>query len=122
MCSNLFHGVERRDIDLSEDDEDALEEMIHCESIIEFPLHPSKPEPWLDFYHSDCVEGESQLQASSASKPRRLAKKLDSSHMQDPLLSPGGNPAPSGPVLPVPNDQPDASSPSTSTKKKGGGA
>jgi len=82
-CSNRFREADTGVIDLSEDDEDAIEHMIHY------------------FYHLDYLNDESDHEASAvfshrllSNARRRLPKKLDLSMVEDPLLSQAGYCAP----------------------------
>lgn len=77
-CSNDFLEATSGVIDLSEDDEDAVEQMIHY------------------FYHLDYMNRPAQPRATvfrhraHSNARRRLPKKLDMSMIQDPLLSLAG--------------------------------
>jgi len=82
-CSNRFREADTGVIDLSEDDEDAIEHMIHY------------------FYHLDYLNEETDREASAVFRHRllsdarrRLPKKLDLSMVEDPLLSQAGYCAP----------------------------
>jgi hypothetical protein len=109
-CSNRFREADTGVIDLSEDDEDAIEHMIHCKSPrMRSSLHAHHtPRATLtdssvrsDFYHLDYLNEETDREASAVFRHRllsdarrRLPKKLDLSMVEDPLLSQAGYCAP----------------------------
>ncbi|KAK4544712.1 hypothetical protein LTR36_003961 [Oleoguttula mirabilis] len=88
-CSNAFAEAVSRVVDLSEDDEDAVEQMIYF------------------FYHLDYLNQPEQPRATvfrhraRSDARRRLPKKLDLSQCHDPLLEAAGIYAPQSPVSPA---------------------
>lgn len=97
-CSHRFREAETGVIDLSEDDEDAVEQMIHCEFCIQ--SHRQFLTLFADFYHLDYLRQPFGQEASGASAMfrhraysdarRRTPQKIDFSQIEDPLLSQAG--------------------------------
>ncbi|KAK5170575.1 uncharacterized protein LTR77_005163 [Saxophila tyrrhenica] len=74
-CSSGFLEAASGDVDLSEDDEDAVEQMIHFFYHLDY-MSPQAPKPITMFRH----------RARSCAR-RRLPRKLDLTHIEDPLLA-----------------------------------
>jgi len=88
-CSNRFREADTGVIDLSDDDEEAIEHMIHY------------------FYHLDYLNDKADHEASAVFRHRllsdarrKLPKKVDLSMVMDPLLSQAGYCAPEAPMSP----------------------
>ncbi|KAF2768376.1 hypothetical protein EJ03DRAFT_389954 [Teratosphaeria nubilosa] len=73
-CSNAFLEMENRTIDLSEDDEDAVDQMIHFFYYLDYDFVSEQPIATLFRHRAD---GDAR---------RKLPKKLDMSMIHDPLL------------------------------------
>ncbi|KAK5123682.1 hypothetical protein LTR85_002318 [Meristemomyces frigidus] len=88
-CSNAFAEAASRTIDLSEDDEDAVEQMIYFFYHLDYLNQPEQPRATV-FRHRAWSDAR-----------RRLPKKLDLSQCHDPLLEAAGVYAPKSPVSSV---------------------
>jgi hypothetical protein len=117
-CSNQFREADTGVIDLSDDDEEAIEHMIHCKSscisldascthVVRFDLHRLTFNPWTDFYHLDYLNDKTDHEASAVFRHRllsdarrKLPKKVDLSMVMDPLLAQMGCCAPEAPMSP----------------------
>merc|ERR1711881_574552 len=87
-CSNAFREANNRVIDLSDDNEDAVEQMIRFFYHLDYLNEPKEPRPTL-FRHR--VQSDAR---------RRLPKKIDLSAINDPLLEAAGVYAPASPLSP----------------------
>ncbi|KAM0718483.1 hypothetical protein Q7P37_005553 [Cladosporium fusiforme] len=89
-CSGRFREADTGVIDLSEDDEDAVDQMIHCKST-----------------HSTMQDALATYLQQLAEQRRRLPKKFNISQIEDPLLSQAGYCAPE-PQVASPVSPPDS--------------
>ncbi|KAH9826499.1 BTB/POZ domain [Teratosphaeria destructans] len=87
-CSNAFREMENRTIDLSEDDEDAVDQMIHFFYYLDYDIAPEQPVATLFRHRAD---GDAR---------RKLPKKLDMSMIHDPLLEAIGAYRTQSPITP----------------------
>ncbi|KAK5742186.1 hypothetical protein LTR17_003427 [Elasticomyces elasticus] len=85
-CGNAFAEASSRVIDLSEDDEDAVNEMIHFFYHLDYLNQTEEPRPTV-FRHRADTEAR-----------KKLSRKLDLSMVCDPLLAAAGYYPPAGPV------------------------
>lgn len=131
-CSNQFRESQTGLIDLSEDDEEAIEHMIHCtfRHRPDLPVRQHCHAFWSligamtsrlfaniaflfsDFYHLDYLTDEADEEPSAVFRHRQISdarrtlpKKLDLSQIQDPLLAQFAACAPSDPPTP-PSERP----------------
>ncbi|KAJ9624856.1 hypothetical protein H2203_004806 [Taxawa tesnikishii (nom. ined.)] len=93
-CSNQFRESQTGLIDLSEDDEEAIEHMIHYFYHLDYLTDEADEEPSAVFRHRQISDAR-----------RTLPKKLDLSQIQDPLLAQFAACAPSDPPTP-PSERP----------------
>lgn len=97
-CSHQFRESQTGVIDLSEDDEEAVEQMIHCMSgTIERYVGTGIDNDRTDFYHLDYLNEQPQQAPSAMFRHRaysdarkKATKKLDLTQIQDPLLAQAG--------------------------------
>ncbi|KAK5004462.1 hypothetical protein LTR28_008873 [Elasticomyces elasticus] len=94
-CSNQMREAETGVIDLSEDDEEAVEHMIHYFYHLDY-LNQVERQPSALFRHRAVSDAR-----------RRIPKKLDLSQIEDPLVSQAAAVAPKSP-LPPPADRHDS--------------
>ncbi|KAK4989807.1 hypothetical protein LTR66_003127 [Elasticomyces elasticus] len=94
-CSNQMREAETGVIDLSEDDEEAVEHMIHYFYHLDY-LNQVERQPSALFRHRALSDAR-----------RRIPKKLDLSQIEDPLVSQAAAVAPKSP-LPPPADRHDS--------------
>lgn len=87
-CSNAFREAESRIIDLSEDDEEAVNQMIHFFYHLDYLNKPKTPRATV-FRHRELADAR-----------KKMPKKLDLSLVQDPLLAAAGCYAPQSPLTP----------------------
>lgn len=126
-CSNAFLEAQNRVIDLSEDDEEAVDQMIRCMSttLDDNNVGRALIGNDLDFYHLDYLNEPKFARPTVfrhrlvSNARRRLPKKLDLSTISDPLLEAAGVYAPEPPVSPVasPSEHPDKAPRSPVTKR-----
>lgn len=123
-CSNQFREAATGVIDLSEEDEEAVEHMIHCKYLV--PQSTTVPgEPILchaslakrysdlnfqDFYHLDYLTPPSEVPSPAVFRHRaqealrQKPQKLDLSQIEDPLFAQAAACAPPAPLTP-PSEQ-----------------
>ncbi|KAK3676926.1 hypothetical protein LTR78_003130 [Recurvomyces mirabilis] len=88
-CGSSFLEADSRMIDLSDDDEEAVNQMIHFFYHLDYLNHPEQPRATI-FRH----------RASSDAR-KKLLKRIDMSLVCDPLLAAAGCYTPESPVSPV---------------------
>lgn len=96
-CSHRFRESETGVIDLSEDDEEAVEQMIHCTSCKVSRRQSATDIALPDLYHLDYLNEQLENQASVmfrhraySDARRKLPSKIDFTKIEDPLLSQAG--------------------------------
>jgi len=117
-CSYAFREAETRSIDLSEDDEEAVNQMIHCMSL-DWRTHVPTLKPLTNslptvFYHLDYLNEPKSPRPTVfrhrafSDARRKMPKRLDLSLVQDPLLAAAGCYPPQSPLTPPTSSTSDA--------------
>ncbi len=120
-CGSEFAEADSRVIDLSEDDEEAVNLMIHCK-FGEDKFTCSSAHCWPVFYHLDYLNEPEQPRATVfrhralSDARRKPPQKLDLSLVCDPLMAVAGFYTPDTPVSPVTPPKDGSESLDSSTK------
>jgi len=120
-CGSEFAEADSRVIDLSEDDEEAVNLMIHCK-FGEDKFTCSSADCWPVYYHLDYLNEPEQPRATDfrhralSDARRKPPQKLDLSLVCDPLMAVAGFYTPDTPVSPVTPPKDGSESLDSSTK------